>query len=189
MKHILYLAAGAGSRFGENKLLYPIAGKPLYLHALQRLESLAAARTDCTLTVITRHEEILAYAKEHGLRAVFSPESAQGMSYTVRATVQAVSPLAAEDYLVFAVADQPYLTAETVARLLDAADSCPLCGTLACGDTVGNPTLFSAALAPELCALRGDRGGRQVLRAHDSACIRIPCEAHELHDVDTVVDI
>ena len=36
-KHIIYLAAGSGSRFGSNKLLCPLEGKPLFRHGLDTL--------------------------------------------------------------------------------------------------------------------------------------------------------
>ena len=36
-KHIIYLAAGGGSRFGSNKLLCPLEGKPLFRHGLDTL--------------------------------------------------------------------------------------------------------------------------------------------------------
>ena len=36
-KHIIYLAAGSGSRFGSNKLLCPLEGQPLCRHGLDPL--------------------------------------------------------------------------------------------------------------------------------------------------------
>ena len=38
---ILYLAAGNSRRFGENKLLYPLDGKAVYRHLLDRLAQIA----------------------------------------------------------------------------------------------------------------------------------------------------
>ena len=54
MTHILFLAGGSGRRFGENKLLYPLEGRPLYRHGLDMLASLAKTRDDCTLAVVSR---------------------------------------------------------------------------------------------------------------------------------------
>ena len=39
-KHILYLAAGSGRRFGSNKLLYNWKGKSLYRYGLDMLADL-----------------------------------------------------------------------------------------------------------------------------------------------------
>ena len=189
MTHILYLAAGNSRRFGGNKLLFPVDGIPLYRHGLKTLADLCAARRDCTLTVVTRSEEIAADARARGASAVLSPESENGIAYTIRAGIRSLS-LAAEDYLLFAVADQPHLSADTVCRLLDAADAGVLCATAVFGDQPGNPTLFSSALAEELCALEGDTGGRKILRRHAADCVRIPCtDARELWDVDVREDV
>ena len=59
MTHILYLAGGSGRRFGENKLLYPLDGRPLYRHGLDMLATLAKTRDDCTLAVVSRYGAVL----------------------------------------------------------------------------------------------------------------------------------
>ena len=189
MKHILYLAAGSSRRFGENKLLYPVDGIPLYLHGLRTLISVCAARTDTALTVVTRSEEIAAETRRLGASAILSPKSEMGISYTIRAGILALGTLKSEDYLLFAVADQPYLSADTVCALLDKADEGVLCATAAFGEQVGNPTLFSAALAEELCALEGDTGGRKILKRHAAECAAVQCrDAVEFRDVDVRED-
>ena len=92
MKHILYLAGGNSRRFGENKLLYELEGKPLYRHGLDMLVSLIQTRDDCTLTVVSRYDEVLDGARACGVRAVYSPESEKGQSYTIRAGLDAAQP-------------------------------------------------------------------------------------------------
>ncbi len=190
MKHILYLAAGSSRRFGGNKLLTPVNGVPLYRHGLLTLQEVCASRSDCSLTIITRSQEIADDARRLGASVVLSPESENGISYSIRAGIRSLGVLAPEDYLLFAVADQPYLSADTVRRLLDAADRGALCATVAFGERVGNPTLFSAALTEELCALEGDTGGRKILKRHSEACAVIPCtDERELWDVDVRDDV
>ena len=89
-----------------------------------------------------------------------------------------------DDFVAFVVADQPYLTARTMARLLDAARPGVACARVCFGGRCGSPTLFSAALAPGLYALRGDEGGRALLQRPD--CVRVPADsARELLDIDT----
>ncbi len=187
-KHILYLASGNSSRFGENKLLHPWQGKPLFLWGLETLEALTQDRRDCTLTVVSRYEAIRQTAREKGIRAVDCPESRQGVSYTIRAGIQALGEIPGEDCLLFVVADQPRLRGASVERLLSAADRGVKAASLCWGSQPGNPTLFSAALVPELLALEGDRGGRKILNRH--GCVWIPAEAaEELADIDTAADL
>ena len=183
MKHILYLAGGNSRRFGENKLLYELEGKPLYRHGLDMLVSLIQTRDDCTLTVVSRYDEVLDGARACGVRAVFSPESEKGQSYTIRAGLDALD-VREGDFVVSVVADQPYLTAQTVAKLLDAAQPGITCARVGFGERRGNPALFSAALVPALRALRGDGGGRPLLLRPDCVLVQAGSE-RELYDIDT----
>lgn len=184
-EHLILLAAGSARRFGSNKLLRPLNGKPLYAHGLAALLAAAKMRPAADVTVVSRTPEILAAARAAGAKAVESPLSEQGLSFTIKAALDALEPLAEGDYLLFAVADQPYLTAASVAALLEKAAPPTRGATLCFGEKVGSPTLFSASLAKDLRALEGDRGGRSVLRALGGECLRVQAEsARELEDID-----
>ena len=185
-KHLIYLAAGSGRRFGGNKLLYPLEGRPLFSYGLETLRRAVQLRPECSLTVVSRYPQILEAAQAAGGRAVDSPHSERGLSYTIRAALDALPPLNGEDFLFFAVADQPWLEVDTLLRLVDAARPGVPGGTAAFGERVGNPTFFSAALFPKLYALTGDQGGRPILRELGADCIRIQAEhPWELDDLDT----
>lgn len=188
MIHLIYLAAGASRRFGADKLLSLYRGKPLFAHGLETLAA-CAERPDVDLTVVTNTPAIAAAARHLGGRAVPSPQSALGQSHSIRAGLAAVEPLADGDFLLFAVADQPRLRAETVRRFLALARPGTWAATAACGDRVGNPGLFCAALAPALRALPGDRGGRAVLNLYPERLLRVECLPEELQDVDTPADL
>ena len=184
MIHIIFLAAGQARRYGSNKLLADYCGKKLYRHALGALTEAAGTRTDCTLTVVTCWQEIADACTSDGIRCISCPDSHLGISYSIRAGIHSCEPLTPEDYLCFSVADQPGLTPESIVRLLNAISEQPLTACLSCGEQSGNPALFSAVLAEELCALEGDRGGKSVMRRHPERHWDIPCAAEELVDVD-----
>lgn len=186
-KHIIYLAAGSGRRFGGNKLLSECGGKPLYRHGLELLVSLAA-RDDVTLTVVSRYAEILAAARANGARAVIGRESEKGLAYSIREGLDALGQLPPADFIVFAVADQPRLSRATVERLLAAAAPGVQTAAVSYGGRRGSPTMFSAALVPELYTLTGEQGGREVIGRH--ACLLVPADsATELCDIDTPAEI
>ena len=189
MKHLIYLAAGSARRFGSNKLLAPYRGRPLFAWGLSALEEAAAGRADCRIWVVSRWPEILRQARALGCGAVNSPESEKGLAHTIRAALENLPP-AQGDYYLFAVADQPGMRGETVARLLKAADRGVLAASLWLEDHPGSPTLFSAALRDQLLALEGEEGGRKVLEGCGSQCLRIPAgRAGELWDVDRPQDL
>ena len=79
---ILYLAAGNSRRFGENKLLYPLDGKAVYRHLLDRLAQIAGRHENWELLVVTQYERILEelapLVKAGRLQTMFSPDSEKG---------------------------------------------------------------------------------------------------------------
>ena len=85
-KHIIYLAAGSGSRFGSNKLLCPLEGKPLFRHGLDTLAGLVRARKDCDLTIVSRYGPVLEAAQAAGARAVppFSTDVGSVLHFLLR---------------------------------------------------------------------------------------------------------
>lgn len=189
MTHVIYLAAGASRRFGADKLLADYNGKPLFSYGLRTLVGACTARPDADLTVVTNTPAVAEAARMLGAQVTPSPRSAQGQSYSIRAGLDAVEPLGAGDFLLFAVADQPRLRPETVNRVLDLARPGTWAATAACGDRVGNPGLFCAALAPALRELQGDKGGRAVLNRHPERLVRVECLPEELQDIDTPADL
>ena len=106
---ILYLAAGNSRRFGENKLLYPLDGKAVYRHLLDRLAQIAGRHENWELLVVTQYERILEelapLVKAGRLQTVFSPDSEKGISYTIRAGIEAAEKQNADACACF-VADQ-----------------------------------------------------------------------------------
>ena len=186
LKHIIYLAAGSSRRFGENKLLRRMRGGcEMYRYGLEMLYHTACVREDTTLTVVTRYSAIWLETRiMPDLRTVMCHESEKGLSYTIRAGLDALGPLPPEDFVVFAVADQPFLSNTTVHNLLDAAAPGVEAAAATCGKRRGNPVMFSAALVPELYALTGDQGGREVLRRHSYVSVPV-LSGRELCDIDT----
>ena len=187
-KHILYLAAGNSRRFGTNKLLYEYHGKPLYEYGLDVMSSFCQKRQDCSLLVVSQYEEILRQVRQKEIPAVYSPDSSKGISFTIKAALQALGDVPAEDFLIFAVADQPYLTERTLEHLVEKADSDVEAVSVVCEGVPGNPTMFSARLIPELLALREDEGGRKVLRNHKCVYVEVE-DRRELCDIDTEGDL
>lgn len=191
---ILYLAAGNSRRFGENKLLYPVNGKAMYRHLLDRLAGLVERHGNWELLVVTQHEKILEelapLAKAGRLQTVFSPDSEKGISYTIRAGIEAAEARKADVCACF-VADQPYFKEETAERFLEHMElSQAALGCVFCGEESGNPAWFSKPYFSELKQLSGDRGGKKVLKTHWEAVVPFFVEEEqELKDLDYKQDL
>ena len=98
---IIYLAAGNSVRFGENKLLYPVAEKPMYRHGLDLLFSILEENENYELIVASQYREITEAVlsekrtfSEQGktslagrIHPLLTKNSRLGMSYTIRESI------------------------------------------------------------------------------------------------------
>lgn len=198
INRIFYLAGGDGSRFGENKLLYPLTVdgvcKPMYRHALDRMLDIVAGATMYELYVVTCHSDIYSYVKGlepelPRIHAVGSPDSPLGLSYTIRAGLLAAGAAAPGVYDTFLVADMPYISEESLTDFMrEVVNSGRTVGCMAENGRFKNPVMFQAKLEPELLALEGDSGGKSVfLRYQNEAYVYET--AGELADLDYKEDI
>lgn len=175
----LVMAAGSASRFGGGKLTACFAGRSLFSLALQA----AAPELFARVTAVTRQPELLDEARAAGFDTIVNDRPEDGVSRTIRLGTQA---MAGCDGILYMVADQPLLQAETVRRIVQAWRARPDCIAAAAHNGCrGNPCLFPARFFPELCALEGDRGGSSVIRRHEDALLLVETDAQELFDCDT----
>ena len=178
------LASGFGRRFGSNKLLAPAGGVPLVRRAMETYAGLPFARR----AVVSQYEAVLAMGPGFGFSPILNEEAAQGISASVRLGTAAMEGM---EGVLFAVSDQPWLTPESVARLLSAFRAHPgrICALAAEGRR-GNPAVFPADCFPDLLALTGDAGGGQIIRRHPERLLLVDaCHPRELSDVDRPEDL
>lgn len=172
------MASGEGRRFGGDKLLHPLLGKPLMSYVL------AALPPEPRTVVVARDARVAALARAMGREALL--HALPDQSDTIRLGLEA---LRETDGCLFAVADQPLLTGASVRRLLDAFAPDVVC-RLCAGGREGNPVLFPRAAYPALLRLRPGQTGGAVLR--QGRWPVVPIEADdpaELFDIDTPEDL
>ena len=75
---VIVLAAGNASRFGSNKLLADVQGKPLYRHMLDKLAGLGAFPR----ILVTGYEEIAEAAEAIGVCTVANHQPELGISHS-----------------------------------------------------------------------------------------------------------
>lgn len=167
---MILLAAGFSRRFGENKLLYPIKGRPMYLWTMERLKEIQKEGLADSLVVVSQYEEILTEAARQGISGVKNLHSERGISSSLQIGLEAAGCFKIRDtetYYMFFVADQPFLRKETVENFLaDFEKSGKKIGCMSYRKTPGNPVIFHECFVPELMALQGDTGGKKVLKKH-----------------------
>ena len=171
------MAAGRSERFGENKLLRELDGKPLALHTMEAIPREAFAK----VVTVTRFAEIRKFSETLGFAVVENDAPEEGLSRTIRLGLAALSDC---DAVLFTVADQPMLSRETFLRLLAAWKPGRICAASENGRR-GKPCLFCRSFFPELNALSGDHGGASVIRRHEDALTLVETAPAELWDCDT----
>lgn len=188
--HTILLAAGFSRRFEENKLLYPLDGKALYLYQAERLTALLEEKITDSFVVVTQYDEIFGEMRERKAEVIKNDNSIQGISSSVKLGLLKARQFAEKEkdnYYIFFVADQPYLRMETIKNFLKAfIHSGKSIGCVRTGDALGNPVIFHERYVPELESLEGDKGGKCVLKKHiDEAFFYSVEDERELRDIDT----
>ena len=177
----IIMASGLGTRFGSNKLMASLDGAPLIAHAIRATDGLFAKRV-----AVTRHEDVAKLCRSLGVEAILHDEPLR--SDTVRLGMQVMGGC---DTVTFIQADQPLISANTLAALLRGAEAHPeLIWRVSFQGTPGAPVLFPSWAFDELRALPPGKGGGFVAKAHaqNVRCVEATSE-WELFDVDTVQDL
>ena len=176
------MAAGTASRFGENKLLYAIDGRAMIEWALL---AAPASLFDRAIAVVS-DPAVARIAAGAGYDCLFNPNPAAGQGGTVSLGASAMDGM---DAALFSVADQPYLTIDSVRRVL-AAFAPRRVVALAFEGRRGTPVLFPADLLPALAALAPEQTGKTVIERHLKRLVLVEAvSARELRDVDTKGDV
>jgi molybdenum cofactor cytidylyltransferase len=179
----LLLASGASRRFGSNKLLAPLGGRPVVRWSAEAL----AGAVDETWVVVPAHDvEIRTALAGLPVRWVENSEATEGMASSIRAGVAAL-PIDA-DAVTITLGDQPLIDAEVIRRVVSLWRRAPTRqGAVAATyeDGRGHPVLFGASLFPALRALDGDRGARALLASLGDAVALVDVPGTQPVDVDT----
>lgn len=172
------MAAGASERFGRDKLLQPLGGRPLLTHALEALPRERFER----IVAVTRSGEVAALCEDAGIRSVTYSGGPQ--SETVRLGIARMSGL---NGCLFLLGDQPLCSRRSLEAMLSEFEAHPDCVIrLSYKGSAGSPVLFPAALFGALAEIEGDRGGMAAARKAGAEMRLVEAGGpQELWDVDT----
>ena len=118
------------------------------------------------------------------LEAVFNDDWASGMASSLRRGLDAC---ATAEAVLIALGDQPGLTPDRVSQVVRAWQPGASLVLPVHDGRAGHPVLFGRSLWPELRALEGDVGAREVVKLHISNAIQVPLPP--LTDLDTEEDL
>jgi len=179
----LLLASGASRRYGSNKLVAPLDGRPIVRWSA---EALANVVEETWVVVPVRSAEVRAALDGLPVRWVENSVAHEGMASSIRAGIAALPDDA--EAVVITLGDQPLIDGDVIRRVVAAWRAAPArCRAVVTSylDGRGHPALFGAALFPALLSLEGDRGARELLAGLGDA-VAVVTEPHPRPaDVDT----
>jgi molybdenum cofactor cytidylyltransferase len=181
----ILLAAGAGSRFGANKLIHPLEdGVAIAAHAARNL---LAATQDVIAVVRWDDLPLQEILEEEGCLVTMCRSAVRGMGASL---AHGVAEARDAGGWVVALADMPRISPGTVKHVIAALEEGALIAAPAYRGQRGHPVGFSAALREELLALDGDQGARAIVERHADGVRIIECEdPGVLYDIDRKDDI
>jgi len=184
------LAAGEGSRFGQPKALVTLGGQTL---AERGTGLLRAGGADPVLIVAGA-----APVEVDHVHTVYNPDWRTGMGSSLRAALRALASAGPGAGLgadvgaaVIALADQPLVGPEAVARLIAAYRAGAAVAVAAYEGKPRNPVLLGREHWPEVIeTATGDQGARAFLRAHPDLVTLVECgDTGRPDDIDTPADL
>jgi len=154
----IVLAAGEGKRFGGCKQVARLDGRPLLEHAVRAMLSVPAI--DPVVVVLGAHaDEIRAAVDLSGADVVVCDAWADGQSASLQAGVDALGDVEAA---VITLGDQPFISAEVIAGVLDHRGR-HLAVRATYDGAPGHPVLLERRLLDHVSELEGDNGARTLL--------------------------
>jgi CTP:molybdopterin cytidylyltransferase MocA len=179
------LAAGESRRFGRNKQLEEVEGRPLVRRAAELAREVCGNRN----VLVTGHDSaaVIRAAGDAPGYLVINDRHQEGLGGSIALVAKTLSHAA--DAILLLFADQPLITARHLLALIETwsgADN-EIVATAFSG-TVGPPVLFPRGAFETLGGLYGDAGAKSVLQDPRFDVRTIPFE-DAAADIDTPADL
>jgi molybdenum cofactor cytidylyltransferase len=180
----ILLAAGESNRMGQPKQLMPFDQSTIVEGAIDNL--LNSAVSEIIVVLGYRYEEILKTIAGKPVKIAINPDYRQGISASIIAGLKQVDKRARA--VLIALGDQPFVDSQTISSLVEAfiTDNRGIIIPVYQGRR-GNPVIFAIKYKGELLNLKGDIGGREIIKRHpdDVLEVAVNCEG-VLIDIDTM---
>ncbi len=181
---VLLLAAGRGRRFGSDKRRARLPDGELLLD--RSVANLVATGLPLRVALGPGDDTLAQSLGERGIETIRCAGAPGGMGATLAAAVPALPHW---DAVLVALGDMPWLRPESVAAVARAAGAASICVPCHNGRR-GHPVAFGARFLPELAALDGDRGARDLLLRHAAVVRELAVDdPGVLRDVDRPADL
>ena len=151
---VVILAAGQGTRMRSDmhKVLHPIAGRPLLLHLLDRVDGLGAQKR---VVVVGKGRDQVEEALNGRDVTVAHQAQQKGTAHAVQQAAQALKGY--DGAVLILYADTPFVEAETLKRMLDRLDGADGPGVVVMASRPADPAAYGRIILGD-----GDRIAKMV---------------------------
>jgi molybdenum cofactor cytidylyltransferase len=180
----ILLAAGAGKRFGSQKLL---ARLPDGRYVVEAAAKNLLAGAGHVIAVTGHDDRLMKVLDDCGCQVVVNADAEAGMGTSIACGVRTSADAAG---WLIALGDMPFIRSETIASVLNALDGATSIVIPTFGGQRGQPVAFAGVFGRDLIALQGDSGARSVVAAHADRVKLLPVDdAGVVQDIDTPGDL
>lgn len=165
----IVLAAGLSERMGENKLLLELGDKPVLAHTLDRVAKSGVSE----IIVVSGYERekvealcqqaALSFPPGVEMKLVYNPDFASGQGFSVARASRELSTRSVAAFYV--PGDQPFVSPVLMRQMMETHADGQICQPVHKGKSY-SPVLFDRRFFSELGGLKGDMGGRQVIKRY-----------------------
>lgn len=180
----ILLAAGESNRMGQPKQLMPFGQSTIVGKTIDNLLNSAVSETIVVLGY--REEEVRKTIAGKTVKIAINPDYQQGMSTSIIAGLKQVDKRARA--ILIALCDQPFVNSRTINSLIEAfiANNKGIIMPVYQGRR-GNPVIFAIKYKGEILNLKGDVGGREIIKRHPDDVLEVAVNCEDiLIDIDTM---
>lgn len=183
----ILLAAGRGRRFdasGQNDKLLALLPSGIAV-AVAAAQNLCRALNRVVAVVRPEADALAAALRKTGCEVIVCPHANDGMGSVLAFAVQHCTDASA--WLV-ALADMPYIAPQTYSALLRGLIQHDLVAPEFDGQR-GHPVGFARSYLPQLVALKGENGARELFTRANQAHLIQTDDGGVIRDIDVVADL
>ena len=182
----ILLAAGESKRMGKLKQLMPFGQSTIVEQAIDNL--LNSAVDEIIVVLGYRAEEVIETIAAKPVKLVVNPDYKQGMSTSIIAGLNLAD--SGTQAVMLVLGDQPLTNSQTINQLIEEFynhDKGIVIPTYQ--GRRGHPTIFAIKYKEKLLELKGDIGGRQIVRDHPDDILEVAVDSESIiADIDTIND-
>lgn len=180
----IFLAAGESKRMGKPKLLLPFGSSTILEQAI---DNLLNSRVDEVIVIVgDRAQKMIDKIASRPVKIAINPLYHEGMGTSIVKGLSLINDKSQAVMLV--LADQPLIDSATINKLIETFLSHDKGIVIpAYQGRRGHPIIFSIKYREALLRLRGDVGGRQIIKEHPDDILEVAVNSQGVNvDIDTI---